>query len=365
MTSGTTSRRGSSARQIGDRPAHRRPAAVALAAGLSALAMLVAIAAIATAGDLGGTPAGTASAASPSSSPSATPTPVWRLKSYRRVGFDKTFKADLAVGLTAPPELVVFGGSRAMRFAPSSFTARTGLSAFNCAVQCFRPEDAWAFSSYLYERSPDTRLRCVIALQARTFTDDQLRAGLLYDRRLARAFPADLVARQKTALGTPAKKEVLGENRYAARGYLVRNRYDIRRERSDYRFDRHIDVSIRRLLPNHSWNGRTRDARARTYFEKTMKLYNEHGVTPLVVLMPVQPRALRAFRAAGFQRHLDGLAAYLASAQTRCRFRVLDFTEVRSFGGSATEFYDAVHPTRENTGRIIARAVELAPECFE
>ena len=96
-----------------------------------------------------------------------------------------------------------------------------------------------------------------------------------------------------------------------------------------------------------------------------MKLYNEHGVTPLVVLMPVQPRALRAFRAAGFQRHLDGLTAYLASAQTRCRFRVLDFTEIASFGGSATEFYDAVHPTRENTRRIIARAVELAPECFE
>jgi len=365
MTPGTTARRDSSARQIGDRPAHRRPAVVALAAGLSALAMLVAVAAIATAGDLGAAPAGTASAASPSSSPSATPTPAWRLKSYRRIGFDKTFKADLAAGLAQPPELVVFGGSRAMRFAPSSLTARTGLSAFNCAVQCFRPEDAWAFSSYLYERSPDTRLRCVIALQARTFTDDQMRAGLLYDRRLASAFPADLIARQKRSLGTPEKKQVLGENRYSERGYLVRNRYDITRERSSYRFRRHIDISIARLLPNHAWNGPTRDARAREYFEKTVALYNEHGVTPLVVLMPVQPRALRAFRAAGFQRHLDGLTAYLASAQTRCRFRVLDFTETRSFGGSATEFYDAVHPTRENTRRIIARAVELAPECFE
>jgi hypothetical protein len=365
MTPGTTSRRGSPARQIGDRPAHRRPAAVALAAGLSALAMLVAVAAIATAGDLGGAPSRAASSASPAPSHSPAPTPVWGLRSYRRVGFDKTFKADLAVGLAAPPELVVFGGSRAMRFAPSTITSLTGLSAFNCAVQCFRPEDAWAFSSYLYGRSPGTRLRCVIALQARTFTDDQMRAGLLYDRRLARAFPGDLVARQKTALGTPEKKEVLGENRYSERGYLVRNRYDIRRARSDYRFDHHIDVSIMRLLPNHTWNGRAHDARARAYFEKTVQLYNEHGVTPLVVLMPVQPRALRAFRAAGFQRHLDGLTAYLTSARTRCRFRVLDFTEVGSFGGSATEFYDAVHPTRENAGRMLARAVELAPECFE
>jgi hypothetical protein len=323
----------------------------------------VGAAAIAAAGDRGGAHFGAVPDASPSSSPSSTA--VWRLKSYRSIGFDKTFKADLVDSLPSPPELVVFGGSRATRFEPSSLTARTGLSAFNCAVQCFRPEDAWAFSSYLYARSPDTRLRCVIALQARTFSDDQMRAGLLYDARLARAFPDDLVARQKAALGTPEKKEVLGENRYSARGYLAHNRYDLARDNPGSDFDRHIDVSIARLLHNHAWNGRTRDARSRTYFEKTVRLYNEHGVTPLVILMPVQPRALRAFRQAGFQRHLDQLTTYLKAAQTRCRFRVLDFTGIGAFGGSATEFYDAVHPTRANTRRIITRAAQLAPECFE
>jgi hypothetical protein len=290
---------------------------------------------------------------------------VWTLRSYRAVGFDKTFKADLIDELPAAPELVVFGGSRAMRYEPSVLTAATGLSSFNCATQCFRPEDAWAFSSYLYERAPKTHLRCVIALQTRTFRDDQLRAGLLYDERLARAFPTDLVARQKATLGTPERKQVLGENRYTARGYLVRNRYDIGRERPGYTFTRQMDVSIRRLRPNHRWSGREPSARSRAYFEKTVRLYNEHGVTPLVVLMPIQPRALRAFRQAGYQKHLDVLTAYLAAAQTRCRFRVLDFTEIGAFGGSATEFYDAVHPTSVNTRRIIARAVRLAPECFE
>ncbi len=287
---------------------------------------------------------------------------MWRLSSYRRVGFDKSFKADLIDQLPSPPELVVFGGSRAMRFSPPYITGLTGLSAFNGAVQCFRPEDAWAFSSYLLQRSP--RLRCVIALQARTLSDDRMRAGLLYDQRLASAFPDGLVARQKAALGKPERKEVLGENRYTARGYLVRNRYDISRQRG-YDFDHHIDVSIARLLPNHSWHGPVRAARAESYFEKTVRLYNEHGTTPLVVLMPIQPRALRAFRKAGFQRHLDALKAYLKAAQTRGRFRVLDFTDIRAFGGSAREFYDAVHPTRKNTQRIMQRAVELAPECFE
>ena len=187
---------------------------------------------------------------------------MWRLRSYRRIGFDKTFKADLAAGLPAPPELVVFGGSRAMRFEPASLTEQTGLSAFNCAVQCFPPRTPGRSARTSTSRRR-TRLRCVIALQARTFTDDQMRAGLLYDRRLARAFPDDLVTRQKTALGTPVKKEVLGENRYSARGYLVRNRYDIRRERPDYRFDRHIDVSIKQLCRTTRGTGaRTTPVRA-------------------------------------------------------------------------------------------------------
>jgi hypothetical protein len=84
----------------------------------------------------------------------------------------------------------------------------------------------------------------------------------------------------------------------------------------------------------------------------------------LIVVMPYQPRVLRAFRKAGFQKHLDRLAAYLEDAQTRCRFRVLDLTDIRTFGGSRREFYDGAHVTRENSNRIMRYAVRVAPECF-
>jgi hypothetical protein len=343
-------------------------------AGIVALLAVTALAGIAAAvGQSENVPPSVAAASSGPSvspdptvspSPSTTPTPAWRMTSYRRVGFDKSFKADLIDELPAPPELVVFGGSRATRFEPSYFTSLTGLSAFNGAVQCFRPEDAWAFSSYLYARAPDVRLHCVIALQTRTFHDDTLRGGLLYDERLARAFPDALIVRQKAALGEPPVKELLGVNRFLARGYLVRNRYDVARERPGYSFARNLDLYVKRLLPNHRWTGPLADARSRRYFEKTMRLYNDHGVTPLIVVMPYQPRVLRAFREAGFQKHLDRLAAYLRDAGTRCRFRVLDLTDIRTFGGSPTEFYDGAHVTRENAHRIARYAVHAAPECF-
>lgn len=309
--------------------------------------------------------AGTAvAAAAAQATPSAAPTPTWRRQSYRRIGFDKSFKADLIDELPAAVEFVTFGGSRAMRFEPSYVKSLTGLYGFNGAVQNFRPEDAWAFSNYLYSRSPATRLRCMIALQTRTFNDDTLRAGLLYDQRLSRAFPYSLVKRHKARLGKPDVRQLLGVNRFSAQGYLIRNRYDVTRARRGYSLKKHLDLYIRRQLANHRWKGPLADTRSRKYFEKTVRLYNAHGVIPLVVLMPYEPRVLAAFKRVGFQKHLDRLRAYLHDAGTRCAFRYLDLTSVRSFGGDPEEFYDGVHVTRANARLILKFAVAAAPECF-
>jgi len=289
---------------------------------------------------------------------------TWRLKSYRHVGFDRSFKADLIDELPAPPRLVVFGGSRATRFEPSYFADHTGLSAFNCAVQNCRPEDAYACSTYLFTRAPDVELQCFFAIQTATFADKPMHSGLLYDPRLSAAFPDDLIARQKAAQGRPRIKEVLGVNRYSERGLLTRNSYDLRRAEPGYSFGRHLDVYIRRLTAAHRWTGPARQARSRAYFERTMHLFNEHGVVPLVIVMPYHPRALRAFRAVGWQKKVDGLTTYLRDARTRCSFRLLDLVDIRKFRGRADWFYDGAHVTRENSRLIIRRTLSAAPECF-
>ena len=38
------------------------------------------------------------------------------------------------------------------------------------------------------------------------------------------------------------------------------------------------------------------DTRARAYFEQTIKLLNDHGTTPVIVLMPIHPRVLRVMK---------------------------------------------------------------------
>jgi hypothetical protein len=297
-------------------------------------------------------------------SPSSTPTPTWQLRSFRSIGGDRSFKAQLSDELAAAPELLVVGGSRAMRFEPSELLERTGLHTMNCAVQNCRPEDLFAFASHLYQRAPETRLRCFFAVQTTTFRDKQLNAGLLYDARLAQWFPPDLLAAQKTSLGKPRVREVLGVNRFSARGLLLHNIYDVRRARSGYSLDRRLDGYIKAILPAATWRGHTPAPRSRAYFERAVRLFNDHDVVPVVVLMPYHPRALKAFRAVGFQRQVDELLSYLTRARTRCDFRVVDLIDIRSFGGRARWFYDGAHVTRENARRIIRRTVALAPECF-
>jgi hypothetical protein len=83
------------------------------------------------------------------------------------------------------------------------------------------------------------------------------------------------------------------------------------------------------------------------------------------VLRPYQPTALNAFREVGWQRKLDAAKRYLARLHRRYDFRVLDYTEIASFGGEADGFYDGAHVTKRNADLILARAVRQAAERFK
>lgn len=276
--------------------------------------------------------------------------------------YDRNFKGDLLDALETPPELLVLGGSRAQRFEPSYIRRLTGLSAFNFALQNSRPEDAYAISSYLFSKAPDVDLHCLYAVQATTFIDRPLHAGLLNDERFSRWFPAALVEKEREIVGMPKKGGVTSGNRYSDRGCLLHNSYDERVERG-VSLEAILDAYITRLLPNVASTNPSR-ARSRLYFRKVLELYNEHGMTPAIVVMPYHPVALEAFREAGWQAKHDWLLDYLTGLQQTYDFRILDYTEIESFGGDADYFYDGSHVTKENARLILKQAVHDAPKCF-
>jgi hypothetical protein len=276
-----------------------------------------------------------------------------------------SYKADLVEKLPQPPQLIFYGGSRSERFDPLLAQRLTGLSAFNFAVSNGRPEGAWAIADWLYSRSPGTRLRWVWGIQGSTFYNRPFDPGLLQDPRFSRSFPADVLAEQQLALPhTPAempKGSVFTSRRWTARGLQTWNAYD-----SYVAHGRGLDASLAayagealRKLAAEAPHGSAQSV-GREYFEKTIGLLNAHGTTPVIVLMPTQPDVLAVLAAAGALERRDQLLAYLRGLSPRYRLRIVDLTEISSFGGDPVQFYDGVHMMRANADRALRAIVREA-----
>ena len=55
---------------------------------------------------------------------------------------------------------------------------------------------------------------------------------------------------------------------------------------------------------------------------------------------------------------------YLDSLRGRYRFRLVDYTDIAAFHGSADAFYDGAHVTEDNARRILAQVVKDEPGAF-
>jgi hypothetical protein len=277
--------------------------------------------------------------------------------------YDRGYKVGLLERLERPPQLVIFGGSRAQRFEPSYAEELTGLPAFNFAVQNSRPEDVYAMSRLLFWRAPNVSLRCIWALQASTIADSPLHPGLLAETELTKFLPGDLI-RQQRRLGTSSKGRALSSwNEFSPRGQLLRNGYDFRVEKG-VSFEATLSDYLSRVVPRAASPSPYTQTRAKKYFERTLRLYNLHGVEPVLVVMPYHPVALEAFRAAGWQTKEDAFLAYLESLRGRYRFHLVDYTDIAAFHGLEDGFYDGSHITVANARRILDQVVTDVPDAF-
>lgn len=277
--------------------------------------------------------------------------------------YDRGYKVDLLYSLGEPPELVIFGGSRAQRFEPSVITRLTGLSAFNFAVQNSRPEDVYAMSRLLFWRAPRVRLRCIWALQATSLADSPLHPGLLADQRLAQFLPAYFLRVQRGVSIDTKGRQLSSENLFTPRGRLLHNAYDARVEKG-IPFSTTLSGYLSKMVPRAAAPSAYTQTRARQYFERTLRLYNLHGVEPVLVIMPYHPAALAAFRAAGWGAKEDAFKAYLEGLRGKYRFHLVDYTDIAAFGGAEDGFYDGAHVTAQNARRILVQVVRDAPEAF-
>ncbi len=289
--------------------------------------------------------------------------------SSQRLGSEVSYKADLLERCRRSPQLVFYGGSRSQRFDPAYAQRKTGLRTFNLATSGARSEGAWALANWLIGRAPGTRLRWIWGLQWSQFYDHELSAGLVQDERFSWYFPDRLVRTQLARLKSSASGGVDGgfrRNKYASNGLLLRNVYDERRERGYTLSEslRHYIAKARRKATGTGHAGEGGKTRAMKYFERTLGLLNRRGCTPVLVVMPTQPKVAAALRRSGGGNGRRHLLAYLKTLADRYSFRVVDLSTVASFNGDPNAFYDGVHPTRANGDRMIDAIVEQAGDAL-
>jgi hypothetical protein len=272
--------------------------------------------------------------------------------------------------LAKSPQLVFFGGSRSQRFDPAFARRTTGLRSVNIAESCARPEAAWGMLNWFYARWPDARVRWVWGMQSGMLRDLDLDPALLQDPRFYRYFPDDLLASQRALLPKTVAKMPRSygflRNRYSDLGLCISNVYD-KRFAQGLTLKESLDAYIKRMLHDGArgaaWS--VPDSRARSYFEKTVRLLNEHGSTPVIVLMPIHPRVLRVMRAHDMGGERQELRDYLAAFGQTAQIKVLDLTTISSFNGRADWFYDGVHITRGNANRVILAVKRKAGDCLK
>ena len=277
--------------------------------------------------------------------------------------YDRVYKVDLLERLPAPPELVIFGGSRAQRFEPSFAEKLTGLPAFNFAVQNSRPEDVYAMARLLFWRAPSVKLRCIWALQATALSDSPLHPGLLAEPRLTQFLPGYLVAAQRKVSVSSEGREIQTYDEYSARGHCCATGTTCGGSAASPSSNTLLGyLSV--MVPRAGSPAPYAQSRAKTYFERTLQPLNLHDVEPVLVIMPYHPSALAAFEAVGWDAKEEAFKTYLDGLRGKYRFHVLDFTKLASFDGDPNAFYDGAHVTAVNARRILVQAVKDAPAAF-
>jgi hypothetical protein len=270
-----------------------------------------------------------------------------------------------------PPKVVLLGSSRTMKFDPAEVERLTGEPAFNAAVSGGVPRDAWLFVQLIRERQGDAFPHLVWGLDADAFRTKQLRDGLSTDPRMARFVPRSERLEAKLAMaGTLTELQTLQATvksvraggapddgvgqRFSALGF---QQWSLPYARTQARRNQ----AIRRQVAQYAGFVFGRDGYRRIEdapvqeFEDVVHTANEHGDEPTIFLTPYHPLAERLMAHDGLQDREGDVRAELERLQGegKLRFQFVDLSDLASFGGDPTQFYDGVHMTPANTRRAL------------
>jgi hypothetical protein len=267
-----------------------------------------------------------------------------------------------------PADALILGSSRVMTLAPETVQRLTGLRAFNAGVSVALPEDYYAVLSYLGHRRAAPK-EIILGLDIIAFDPGPANQFLLLTPELASGLPwnvrwAGLMARAKVLLSNAQiqrsmdllaqawgrKEPVPSSFAFDADGMLHYVEKEALIEAGAFVPDIDPDVGGGEL--------REFDAERQACFERFLSLAADHGIRVRAFLTPYHPAVL-ALRARDevdwFGERRARVMEYLESlAQEYPGLTIVDFTDIRAFGGASGEFFDSVHYFSSNGDRLLA-----------
>ncbi len=288
---------------------------------------------------------------------------------------DRTVKADRIEALKEPPELVVLGSSRSMRYEPSYLEKKTGLRTFNAGVNGIGgTADAWAMTQFIHEVWPDANPAYLWLVDVESFVPFEVQARTANEPRLAKYVGAATAGKgavelakaiwqnRTTLFSLDTAKDSTRLLLYRDKAKNTQSKYQkqiladgVLKQRlwSKKEWSRRYPNSVQRYSDLYKNVYRQIDPASQAYFEKTLAFMNEQGITPLLVLTPINPKLAKVLDPLGRKTRHQQVVTYIESMQGEYDFKFLDLTDPSLFGFDPKQFYDGMHMTTINTQKAI------------
>jgi hypothetical protein len=284
---------------------------------------------------------------------------------------DRTVKADRIEALKQPPQLVVLGSSRSMRYEPSYLEQKTGLRTFNAGVNGIGgTADAWAMTQFIHEVWPNAQPNYLWMVDVESFVPFEVQARTANEPRLAKYVGAATAGKgpvelakaiwqnRTTEFSLDTAKDSVRLLLYKDKAKNKQSKYQkqiladgVLKQRlwSDKEWSRRFPNSVERYSQLYKNVYKAPDTASEKYFEKTLAFMNEQGATPVIVLTPINPRLAKVLDPLGRAERHRQIVDFIESLQGQYDFKFLDLTDPSLFGYDKKQWYDGVHMTTVNT----------------
>jgi len=300
---------------------------------------------------------------------------------------DPSTKAALLKQLDAPPGLVVLGSSRSLKVQPAYLRRLTGERVFNAGLRDATPVEEYALVHFIHDRFPGAHIHWLWLLDVEAFRGDTISPALLDSADLApyvsrtdrltsrfqgivdllswRALEDSVASIRADHSSEPSlsgagmsphriRHLIARSEGFAPDGYYTRIDYDWVKGTRKYEA-MYGDGSLYTHLAGLP----------KSYMARTLRDLNSWGEEPVIVLTPMHPKLEHELGPVGWSGRHRELVAALRRLRSTYRFRFLDFTSIRSFGGDPDGFYDPVHMRPANLHRMLSAVFARAPGALQ